>query len=403
MIQVLPEIKSFGQEFAGAVGKGAGEGFSAAMESKKKMEEQDKENEAIFRETGIDLSGIIDDKKRQEAFKIELEGRQKKKKSLADIDLENESYADIKSAFGKRFADIWKASPTGGKTELLKAGIDAKVRGSDIQDLLEGTEGSEGIEEPKEEEKTPQMQKGQISKDYKWPDYNKRPQGYSPKEWIDERKTWRKDNSPVFLENKTKLQNNKRDAIGIKNLNRISDKLPEGMERYIINPETGEPYGLAQLAEKVPPEVQEWVKETARFQNRAKDAFGSRVTNFDLVSYMKQFPGLLNTKEGRKRILKMMSVNNQLDQLYENALQKVYQKYGLNGIPLEEADNLAQKFIEEETDKLSNEYLQVDEENAMSTPRALSGKKVDVIGPDGQPWDIDESELDQLPKGYRIK
>jgi hypothetical protein len=216
---------------------------------------------------------------------------------------------------------------------------------------------------------------------------------------VDERKTWRKENADVFLQNKSSLQSDKRDALEFNKLDDLNKKLPEGVERWIINPQTGEPYGLAQLTGNVPPEVQEWVKIIARFQNRAKDAFGSRVTNFDLQSYMKQFPGLLNTKEGRDRIIGMLKINNKLDSMYKNSLDKVYKKYGTGGIPMEKADELAQSLIQEETDRLANEYLSLDDTTQMS-----SNQEVEVVDESGNViGTVDASEVGGLPPGYKIR
>lgn len=36
-------------------------------------------------------------------------------------------------------------------------------------------------------------------------------------------------------------------------------------------------------------------------------------------------------------------------------------------------------------------------------PAGLSGKMIDIIGPDGNEYELDESEVDQLPPGFRIK
>jgi hypothetical protein len=366
-----------------------------------KKQERQEENEAAKR-LGIDITGLSDQKMRQDTLATGLKGKFDREKSFNDEFLEKKSYDKIKGTFGEKFADIWKAAPTGGKTELLKHGIDAISRGDNLEELLNGVD----VPEKQSEEpiKVPQLKNGKVPSEFEWPDYSKRPTGYNAKDWADERKTWRKENSPVFLENKTKLQNSKRDALSIKKIDKLnkSKKVAEGFERSLINPSTGEPYGVAQIVGAMSPETQEWIKEIARFQNRAKDAFGSRVTNFDLVSYMKQFPGLMNTPEGRDRIIKMMTVNNELDQLYENALQNIYQKYGLSGIPQEEADKLAQKMIEDESSRLYDEYLSLDEKNQNETSNQLSGKMIDVIGPDGEHYEVDQSELDQLPEGFRI-
>ncbi len=322
----------------------SGLGSSLAEDIPQHLIGRRKEREEIEagRRHGLNLQGMPENT-RAKAFEQAFKSEAEQKKNLGEQFLENKSYEKIKEAFGEKFADVWKSASAGGKTELLKQGIDARLRGNKVNDLFQGMESPESQESENQENRISQMKDGKVSKEFQWPDFTKRPSGYSPKDWVAEKKTWRKENSPVFLENKTRLQSNKKDEIAIKKLDKLnrSKKLPEGLEKLIIDPETGDIRGVAQLAGLASPETQEWVKETARFQNRAKDAFGSRVTNFDLMSYMKQFPGLLNTTEGRERIINMMKINNELDQLYENSLQKIYQKYGLSGIPQEEADKLA--------------------------------------------------------------
>ncbi len=401
-IQIIEENRkpSFGQQFTEALGQG----LNLYGEYKKGRSQIE-----AAKRLGVDPSILqLPQEAQKEYFKNQFAAPRKDKEMADKFLAESRDYDIVNQTFGKKFADVWKASPVGGKTELLKYGMDALSRGENLENLLED------IDVPQENsistslnENIPQMKNGKISKDFQWPDYSKRPFGYNPKEWANEKKSWRKENAPIFQENKTHLNSLQKDSLAIKNLQKLSPKLPEGVERLIINPETGEPYGIAQLAGVVSPEVQEWVKEVSRFQNRAKDTFGSRVTNFDLVSYMKQFPGLLNTEEGRRRILRMMGINNQLDNLYETALNQVYKKYGLSEIPQEKADELATNFIKDDAEKLREEYLQIDQENQQMDSQAnktvLSGRTVDVLGPDGQLYEIDESEVDQLPEGYRVQ
>jgi hypothetical protein len=116
---------------------------------------------------------------------------------------------------------------------------------------------------------------------------------------------------------------------------------------------------------------------------------------------MKQFPGLMNTEEGRRRILKMMDTNYKLDELYENALKQVYQHYKLSGISPVDADKLAQDMIEEQADGYINQYLELEEGSEEGAPK-LSGRMVDVMGPDGETYELDESEVEALPPGWRL-
>lgn len=422
MVQILPPVErkpSFGQRLSQGVGRGLEFGSQMVQENQLKQQQQ-QQNELLKNLTGMDFTGASE-QMRQKALELSLSGMNaqqleslkqqgKFSKSMQDMQFEDQGYDTMKKTFGNRFADLWKASPTGGRTKLEEMAINSTLMGEDVNALLE----SAGIPEVKSEdfgripEQVKQVKDNSIPKDFEWPNFSKRPFGYTPKTWADEKGTWRKENAPIFSENVTRLDRIDRDILTGSRINKLNEtkKLPEGIERLLINPETGEFYGLAKIAGKEKPEVQEFRKLISQFQNRAKDAFGSRVTNFDLQSYMQQFPGLLNTYEGRKRILRMMDINWNLDKLYANSLDKIYKNYGLNGIPQEKADELSRKMISQDSQKLKEEFLTLDQENQnLSSDKGnkLSGKMIDVRGPDGQIYEIDESEIDQLPEGYRIQ
>lgn len=402
------KAKKSGMQHFGEAVRGGIDAYQQYNQQKQQNQQIEAENNAIKKLTGMDPSGIQDPKMRQEMLAQSLKGQQDKRSFQNEIDQESKNYETIEKTFGKKFADVWKSSPQGGRTALVQHALEASSRGQDLNNILSSVDS----ENPKQEvnqipKELPQIKNGNIPEDFNWPVLDKRPQGYTPKEWNDEKKTWRKENAPIFEQNNTKLENINADILGTKKLSALnkSQKLPEGVERYLINPETGEFYGLAQIAGLVSPEVQEWVKTISRFQNRAKDTFGSRVTNFDLQSYMKQFPGLMNTDEGRTRILRMMDINYDLDKQYSSALKKVYQKYGLSRISQEDADELARGMVKNETDRLKTEYLGLDSQNQQSFQEktGLSGKTIDVMGPDGQMYEIDQSEAGQLPEGFRIQ
>lgn len=332
--------------------------------------------------------------------KMSQEGQQKSQKDMAALFEDERSLENVKNTFGEKFANIWKAAPVGGKTELLKHAMDAKLRGEDIDKTLSSLEPEEEMSNNTNKgagKVIPQMEGDTLPRDFKYPDFKKREAGYTPKDWKDERRTWRKENAPIFQENVNNLSNYKRDKVDFERMEKLSKKLPEGFGRVVINPSTGEPYAAAQLAGLVSPDVQEWLKIIARFQNRAKEAFGARVTNFDLVSFMKQFPGLLNTQEGRQRILDLMKINNRLDFIHSNAMDKIYKKYGLDGIPFEKADELAQGLIKKETDELMNKYANINE-----SEMPLFGVTRDVKGPDGQIYEIDESQIHTLGDDWEL-
>jgi hypothetical protein len=404
VIQIIPNNERqkvpLSRRFSDAIGVG--------LEGANKLVKQYEESEAL-KGQGIDPN--LPPEIRKLIMEYQLKGglQDQKSQSQGLVDLEN--VENIKKQFGEKFTNLWKAAPIGGKTELLKHAMDTVGRGHDLDELLSRVEEETGITIPSDEmenENIPQMKDNKLPEDVKWPDYSKRPKGYTPKEWTDERKTWRKENSEIFSENAKRLKNRKADVLATKKLDQLnkSRNLDKDFSRYLINPETGDFYGLAKIAGFASPEAQEWGKTIARFQNRAKDAFGSRVTNFDLQSYMQQFPGLLNTEEGRSRIIEMMKTNYELDDLYDSALDKVYKKYKLNGISFEDADELAQQLVKSKTEELENKFLGLESQNMEefgNQEQQLSGRMIDVIGPDGQEYEIDESELNQLPEGFKRK
>jgi len=322
-----------------------------------------KERQSIGKMIGQDVSDIRNPDFLKQIYSQEM----KRKESQEDLSNGLLDYDTVKKFAGQDVADFYKAAPVGGKTKIVQAIIEGMQRGEKFGDTL----GQAANNQPQENQ-TPDIEQIVSSSDQgengkiNLPDYNKRPQGFTPQEWAKNRTEWGKKNNETLMAAKDRLKGNKRDILGTKKLQKLSENLPQGLERLIINPSTGEPYKLAQLTEKSPTAAQEWVKEISRFGNRAKDAFGSRVTNFDLYQYMKQFPSLLNSKEGRDNILRMMEINYDLDSLYDKAVQRIVDQKGSSNIPPEEVDRVARGLIKQRENELFDEYLNIESKNEQS-------------------------------------
>jgi hypothetical protein len=401
MVQIIEEGPSFLDSVFGGAARGAGQasGMVPQFQKQKQLQQEaDKENQYL-KKLGIDLEGASPETRRLAIGSMLKSGGESD--DFSELD-----YESVKNIAGKEFADVYKVASKGGKTALMKSWLDSKQRNIDLfnpgnkknndEVSFDGSEEEEvtpnGVEfeEDLEEEVTPAPKK--TSKE-KWPDFTKPEAGYTPKEWAKERSGWRKENLPFFKKNVEMIKGGKQDRADFKRLGHINEKMPDDASRILINPKTGELYGAAQLANYASPEVQEFAKIIARFQNRAKDAFGSRVTNFDLQSYMKQFPSLLNTQEGRRRILDLLQKNSEISEVYDKELDKIYKKYGLHNIPYEKADELV---IQRQGDKINNllkEYSEIDKSPVWK----------DVIGPDGEVWEVNVLKMDKLPEGYRYK
>lgn len=132
------------------------------------------------------------------------------------------------------------------------------------------------------------------------------------------------------------------------------------------NPRFGGRYDRAALAvsQKVPfgqallsAPAALWEKNLIEFSKGAKETFGSRVTNFDLETYMKGFPSIFHTKEARTHILKNLEIINELNVLHGKAVQDVVKEAGgLKNISWDEVLLKADELIEDQAEQLLEEY-----------------------------------------------
>lgn len=364
MVQIIPRAESSRDRFAKAF---AGLSSSLAKDIPEELIGR-QERKQLGELMGQDISNVRNPDMQRQLLMHSLQEKAQASKQKREMSEGLMDYDTVKKFAGKDVADFYKAAPIGGKTKIIQAIVDSMERGEKFGDLLGGAEGptAEGGM-PDMGEMIPEgIQAGEGKLNL--PDFTVRPKGFTRKDWAKERTGWAETNTKSLDEAHTRLRDIKRDLLGTKKLQNLNEshKLPEGLGRFIINPDTGEPYKLAQLSGKVPTAAQEWVKEVARFGNRAKSAFGSRVTNFDLIQYMKQFPSLMNTPEGRRNILRMMEINYELDGLYENAVQQIIDQKGEGNIPPAQVNKIARKMIKDREEQLFDEYLNIEQQNDQS-------------------------------------
>lgn len=166
---------------------------------------------------------------------------------------------------------------------------------------------------------------------WEWPKLDL-PQGVTRKELESWRKNNEKENSKILKDLKQKSGSQEKSIVRLNRLESLngSKKLPSGIGRLVINPETGEPYALASLAGLVNKETQDFIKTVNDFMIDAKNYFGARVTNFDVQAFKSRLPTLLNTEEGRRVIIQQMRLMEQLQLVHDNALANAIKHYGRN-------------------------------------------------------------------------
>lgn len=305
MVQIIPRAQKFGSEFGKSFGVGVGKGFSER------------------------LNRLPEEKQRQE-----------------DLMLEQQSYDTLAQTFGKKFADVWKSAPVGGRTALLQHGLEAKQRGLDLENILGE------IEEPEKEIKESE----EVSEHkFKLKDFDK---GITPREKTARQEKRYTANLPLFQESQKKKASQDMIKDEIEILEDLSPKIG-AMERFNINPKTGDII-IPALAS---PEAQRFLKTVNDFTIQAKDSYGSRVTNFDLANFMRRLPTLANSEEGRRQILQQMSIINDINLSREQALHDVIDDYGgIRNIDYDQAETIAEKRSKPRVEELKKKMKEIGSE-----------------------------------------
>ncbi len=165
-----------------------------------------------------------------------------------------------------------------------------------------------------------------------------------------------KANLPLYQAAQKKLQSAELEDASIKRLMTLNEggNLPEGIGRWNVSFKDGEL--LVPFASH--PDAQAFVKTINDFTVKAKDSFGARVTNFELERFMKRLPGLLNSEEGRRVILRQMEIITELNVMKDRGIIDVFDaKGGLRNIDYDRATTLAKKQNKPQIEKLRKEYI----------------------------------------------
>lgn len=386
MVQIIDQNRpNFASALLGGLTESSPNAFDALLERKSAQKRLRQENDALEKQD-INLSGIQDPNIRRSLLQGELD----RKAKAEEFEFDTKNYDTIKDAFGEKFANIWKASPTGGRTELLRAGIDAKLRGNDVQGLFDQLpdqlipQTSSGINSKKE-------MKDIFGKAFDYPELEI-PEGITPKERVAYEKDLRSMNSPLLRSADEKIKSLKGEKDHLKILRELSPKIKEGISRLFVNKD-GEISPLAQRLKLVPKDTQRFQKTVNDFIKDAKGIFGSRVTNFDLQAFKSRLPTLLNTKEGREEIIQQMDILNEIESNYVKALQNVYRNYGLGKITEEQASTIAEEMVADREQELRDRLQNIGNEPSNNQ---LPPGIVLMLNPQGVPLYVPQSDVEKV-------
>lgn len=99
---------------------------------------------------------------------------------------------------------------------------------------------------------------------------------------------------------------------------------------------------------------QELEKLSNDFLKSAKNVFGSRLTNFDVQTFLSTVPSLAQTKEGRSRVIRNLELFNQGSFAREKALRDIL-KENKNIPPLDLAEQVEAR-IQPQLDAIANDF-----------------------------------------------
>ena len=219
------------------------------------------------------------------------------------------------------------------------------------------------------------------------------PQGLTKAEEVKWRQTNQRHMIPQLKKYNEEVRANDKLERELKELKKTSSSknLPSGLGTLVLNPNTGEPYALAQWLGLVNTDTQKFTKQVTDFIGNAKNFFGGRVTNFDVGIFKQRLPSLMNTREGRKAIMDMMELNHQMASVESKVWKEAYHKYGDKAdYPsislavdqeverrLEEMTGLAEKLVAE-SDSLSTVGRNPAQYSGKTMMRTKSGKIVGI-------------------------
>jgi hypothetical protein len=102
------------------------------------------------------------------------------------------------------------------------------------------------------------------------------------------------------------------------------------------------------------PESQEFNKISADFLREAKSIFGSRLTNYDVQSFLKIIPTLSQSKEGRRRIIRNMKLFNAGEVARKKVMDQIIEQN--NGRKPYNLPELVEQRVEPLLDKIAQEF-----------------------------------------------
>lgn len=121
----------------------------------------------------------------------------------------------------------------------------------------------------------------------------------------------------------------------------FEDKFPPAIMTALFT-KNGELRPTAQAT--LSPEAQEFTKLVIDEIQGAQKTYGGKVSNFEAAQYLKKLPSLMNTPEGRRRILRDLRIMNKITEMHDEGVLDIIDRYGGPGkISVSKANSIYKK------------------------------------------------------------
>lgn len=402
MVQIIPQTPGFADTFGAGLGQGIGAGLTQSIDEffqNKKQERALKQRQSQLEDylnspEAEDLTPLQKHLIKGEALGYVPQGISKNYfGSKEDPEIEKNNYETIKKALGEKFANVWQATGQGERTNLIKAALEAKARGQDINEIFGGEIQSQAPNGQTQEQQIGEDAQAEVDPSvFKFPELQAE-KGLLGAETIKREDKRETTNVPLYNGAKDSYKSLQKQGLDLQLLNRLSksEKLPSGFGRWNVNLKKGE----LRFPFLASPEAQLFVKTVNDFTTQAKETFGARVSNFELDSFMRRLPTLMNSDAGRELIIERMSVVNELNQLEQKGLIDTFNHYGVGKINSQKASQIADQYTEKQKEELVNRARSLDEQmnDTQKELKKLPKGTVLMETPDGQILHVPESEV----------
>lgn len=275
----------------------------------------------------------------------------------------------LKAGYPEETASLWQnqieAAPVGGQTDVIKQ----------VNDLIKRSPSGKGDfgEEEKPQLKTSIQIPGfeEESYDLEFPDL-KTSVGRTSADLVKEEGKHKEINAPLYadtIDSLNSLEEDFRDFQQLQEYNETPGALPEGLEKWNVDWDSGD----LRIKALATPETQGYVKILSRLLGRAKEYFPGRVTNFDLNQFKQRFPGLANSPEGRRLITKQLITANRIAYLKDETMKAAIEHYGAESDPTQIRKYANENYrrlkgdLEKELKSLNNEAESLEKKQSESS------------------------------------